>query len=160
MTPDVFLPLAVAAAVQAQHIWPHYAACEAALESGWGESELCKLANNLFGQKVGPWTDSLPTLALPTHEWVHGILTPTSANWPKFPNWAMSFAARMQLLRAAAKKYPHYAAALRADTGEDFIRQVSATWSTDPGRADKVLSIFRAHCAGANDEPPAAAGGQ
>ena len=57
----------------------------------------------------------------------------------------MCFSARMRLLQGASRKYPHYAAALAATTGEEFVREVSQTWSTDPARASKVLSIYAAH---------------
>ncbi len=48
---DSFLRQASAAARAAGHIFPDYAACEAALESTWGRSRLAREANNLFGQK-------------------------------------------------------------------------------------------------------------
>ena len=48
---DSFLRQASAAARAAGHIFPDYAACEAALESTWGQSRLAREANNLFGQK-------------------------------------------------------------------------------------------------------------
>ncbi len=51
MIQDEFLSKACAAARSAGHIFPEYAACEAALESGWGMSGLAQKANNLFGQK-------------------------------------------------------------------------------------------------------------
>jgi len=38
----------------------------------------------------------------------------------------------------------HYRAALAASKGEDYVRQVSLSWATDPARADKVLAIFNA----------------
>lgn len=147
MKPEEFLPKAVEAAKAGGHLFPEYAACEAALESAWGESTLCKEANNLFGQKAGPWTQGLAQIELPTHEWVHGVLVPTVAYWPKFPDWAASFAARMALLKGAEAKYPHYHVALNAGGGEEFVKQVSQTWSTDPARADKVLVIHQKHFA-------------
>lgn len=48
---EEFLQQAASAARRAGHIFPEYAACEAALESAWGHSELAREANNLFGQK-------------------------------------------------------------------------------------------------------------
>jgi len=44
-----------------------------------------------------------------------------------------------------APEYPHYAAALAAATGGEYVDQVSITWSTDPERAANVLEICRAH---------------
>ena len=142
-----FLCKAAAAAQAAGHIFPEYAACEAALESAWGQSGLATRANNLFGQKqCQPPLDGTTTLTLPTREFLNGNWVVVNANWVRFADWSSCFQARMQLLRAASSKYPHYAAALAATSGEEFVREVSQTWSTDPARASKVLSIYAAHC--------------
>ncbi len=141
-----FLRKAAAAASAAGHLFPEYAACEAALESAWGQSGLATRANNLFGQKQSqPPIDGTGTLPLPTKEFLHGQWVTVAANWVLFADWSMCFRARMRLLQAASRKYPHYAAALAATTGEEFVSEVSQTWSTDPARASKVLSIYAAH---------------
>jgi flagellum-specific peptidoglycan hydrolase FlgJ len=147
MNPSTFLAKATAAARAAQHIFPEYAACEAALESGWGSSTLALEANNLFGQKQ-PHPPRGQSLALPTREYLHGAWTTVSAQWMTFPSWDASFAERMQLLRTLAEEYVHYREALSATAGEQFIAQVSRSWSTDPDRAQKVLAIFREHFGG------------
>lgn len=145
---DDFLCRAAAAAAAAGHVFPEYAACEAALESSWGQSKLALAAKNLFGQKQSqPPIAGAGTLSLPTREYLHGVWVTVTANWVNFPDWNSCFAARMQLLRVASGRYPHYAAALAATSGEEFVREVSQTWSTDPARADKVLSIYKAHSA-------------
>lgn len=147
MSPSDFLAKAEAAALAGGHIWPQYAACEAALESGWGGSGLCVNANNLFGQKQP--VNSLPlgigTLVLPTQEFINGRYITVSARWVKFASWDDSFSARMALLRRLAPAFPHYAEALAAPAGAAFIQAVSLTWSTDPQRADKVLAIYAQH---------------
>jgi len=51
----------------------------------------------------------------------------------------------MKLLHTLESAYPHYAAALKAKNGEEFITEVSKSWSTDPQRAGKVLSIYDHH---------------
>jgi flagellum-specific peptidoglycan hydrolase FlgJ len=143
---DDFLRKAAAAAQAAGHPFPEYAACEAALESAWGQSGLATRANNLFGQKqCQPPLDGTGTLSLPTKEFLGGNWVTVNANWALFTDWSMCFHARMRLLQAASGRYPHYAAALAATTGEDFVREVSQTWSTDPARGSKVLSIYAAH---------------
>jgi flagellum-specific peptidoglycan hydrolase FlgJ len=80
------------------------------------------------------------------------------ANWVKFPDWAACFRERMALLRSLSEAYPHYKVALGAATGELFITEVSKTWSTDPDRAGKVLSVFDVHRAafGAASQPSSA----
>ncbi len=141
-----FLLRAASAATAAKHIFPEFAACEAALESGWGNSELANQANNLFGQKQShPPIAGSETLMLPTREYLHGSWVTVQANWTKFPDWSACFTARMQLLERLSHDFPHYAAALAATNGEQFITQVSMSWSTDPQRAGKVLSIYDAH---------------
>ncbi len=143
---DDFLRKAASAARAAGHPFPEYAACEAALESAWGQSGLATRANNLFGQKQSrPPLDGTGTLSLPTREFLGGVWVTVNANWVLFTDWSTCFNARMRLLQGASRKYPHYAAALAATTGEEFVREVSQTWSTDPARANKVLSIYSAH---------------
>ncbi|HEX4022550.1 MAG TPA: glucosaminidase domain-containing protein [Acidobacteriaceae bacterium] len=141
-----FLLRAYNAAVEARHIFPEFAACEAALESGWGHSALTLEANNLFGQKQShPPVAGTGVLAMPTREYLHGSWVTVLANWAKFSNWSACFAARMQLLEELSRGFPHYAAALHAGSGEQFVVEVSKSWSTDPARAGKVLSIYDAH---------------
>lgn len=141
-----FLTKAVAAARAAGHIYPEYAACEAALESAWGLSRLAVEANNLFGQKQShPPLDRTETLSLPTREFLHGAWVVVQAAWVRFPDWTACFRERMTLLRRLEAAWPHYRAALAATTGEQFITEVSHTWSTDPARAGKVLALFDAH---------------
>jgi flagellum-specific peptidoglycan hydrolase FlgJ len=145
VTPQEFFARAVPAAVAGGHIFPAYAACEAAEESAWGESGLCRQAKNLFGLKQGKCTEGYPTIALPTTEWVEGRLVPATAHWPCFASWRESFAVRMKVLEALAPEFPHYAAALTAVDGPHFVIEVSKTWSTDPNRARNVLLIHTAH---------------
>ena len=143
---DDFLAKAAAAARDAGHIFPEYAACEAALESAWGHSLLATQGNNLFGQKQShPPFEGSSTLTLPTREFLHGAWVTVQANWVNFPDWASCFKARMALLQRLSSTYPDYKSALNATSGEQFITAVSHTWSTDPQRAGKVLSIFDAH---------------
>jgi len=159
---DSFLRQASAAARAAGHIFPDYAACEAALESTWGQSRLAREANNLFGQKLSlddaagigtpGATAGIPgvsagILDMPTQEFLHGRWLTVTAHWARFADQAACFRARMALLRRLEHSYPAYARALAATTGEAFIEEVSRGWSTDPQRAAKVLAIHRQHSA-------------
>jgi flagellum-specific peptidoglycan hydrolase FlgJ len=154
---DNFLRQAAAAASAAGHIFPDYAACEAALESTWGRSRLAREANNLFGQKQSlessekagvekAGIEAAATLALPTQEYLNGCWVTVIARWARFADQAACFRARMALLHRLQQSYPAYARALAATTGEAFIEEVSRAWSTDPQRAAKVLAIHRQHC--------------
>jgi flagellum-specific peptidoglycan hydrolase FlgJ len=148
---DTFLRQASAAARAAGHIFPDYAACEAALESTWGQSRLAREANNLFGQKQSVEAASgiaaAGVLTMPTREFLHGRWVTVTAHWACFGDQAACFRARMALLRRLEHSYPAYARALAATTGEAFIEEVSRAWSTDPQRAQKVLAIYRQHSA-------------
>ncbi len=144
MQPEEFLPKAAAAARAAGHIYPEYAACEAALESAWGASQLAREASNLFGQKQCHPPRGL-SLTLPTREFLHGAWLTVQAEWVVFGDWQDCFAHRMTLLRALENGCPDYRAALAAQTGEAFVTHVSKSWATDPGRAAKVLAIYKAH---------------
>ena len=135
----IFLSRAYRAAQAAHHIFPAFAACEAALESGWGRSQLAVEANNLFGQKQShPPLPGTETIAMPTREFLHGHWLTVSANWAKFADWSECFQARMEVLERLSRAYPHYAAALKAANGEQYVTAVSQSWSTDPERAGKV----------------------
>lgn len=143
---EEFLRKASDAARSAGHIFPEFAACEAALESGWGMSQLAAEANNLFGQKQAHAAlAGTETISLPTREYLHGVWTTVQADWIRFASWQACFAGRMALLKTLGHAYPHYAAALAAKTGEEFVDEVSKSWSTDPARAGKVLSIYDHH---------------
>ncbi len=143
---DEFLLRSTAAARAAGHLFPDYAACEAALESGWGFSRLATEANNLFGQKQAhPPLHGTETLMLSTREFLQGAWVAVQAAWVKFPDWESCFRERMALLHSLAAAWPNYRAALRATTGEQFVAEVSRTWSTDPARAGKVLAVYDYH---------------
>lgn len=141
-----FLMRAAQAARDAGHIYPDYAACEAALESARGRSHLAVEPNNLFGQKQShPPLHNTETLCLPTREFLHGAWIAVRASWVKFPDWAACFRERMALLHSLAVTWPNYRDALAAENGEAFINAVSRSWSTDPARANKVLALYDAH---------------
>lgn len=136
-----FLDKASAAASQATHPFPRMAAVEAALESGYGLSGLASEDNNLFGMKqhVHP---IYGTVSLPTHEFEKGEWIEVDADWVKYPDWQTCFFDRLATLTRLQMAYPHYNAALRAQDVETYIREVSASWSTDPQRANKCLAIY------------------
>jgi len=140
-----FLDAATAQAVKANHPFPQMAACEAALESTWGHSELAREANNLFGMKQHshPLGD---TMNLPTREWegsaIDGRWIQTTAAWVKYPDWRACFCDRLATLERLANRYPHYAAALKATDARTYITEVSKSWSTDPLRGAKCLDVY------------------
>jgi flagellum-specific peptidoglycan hydrolase FlgJ len=84
---------------------------------------------------------------LPTQEFLEGRWVTVMAHWARFADQTACFRARMALLERLQHIYPAYQRALAATTGEAFVEAVSRAWSTDPGRATKVLAIHRQHCA-------------
>jgi flagellum-specific peptidoglycan hydrolase FlgJ len=138
-----FLSRAAVEAQRVQHPFPAMAACEAALESNYGASELAREGNNLFGMKQHAHPSYL-TLTLPTREFENGewIVVP-GAEWVKYPTLGDCFADRLSTLKRLQSVYPHYAAALAAPDPETYVIEVSRTWSTDPLRAAKVISIYQ-----------------
>lgn len=144
-----FLIHAAAAAVKAGHPFAKMAASEAALESSWGNSHLALDDFNLFGTKQHAHP-IYGTANLPTREWengpdghpIDGRWITVIATWVKYPDWAASFADRLATLQRLSNAYPHYKAALEAKSPQEFVTEVSKSWSTDPQRADKCISIY------------------
>jgi flagellum-specific peptidoglycan hydrolase FlgJ len=130
-----FLDRATAEAVKAGHVFPRMAACEAALESSYGHSQLAVDGNNLFGckQHLHP-NPEYATMTLPTREFEGGEwkVVP-GAQWVKYPDWRASFADRMVTLERLSSVLPHYKAALAARDERSYVISVSESWSTDPG---------------------------
>lgn len=164
MNTSEFLAKAVLAANEGGHPFPEYAACEAALESAWGESKLAKEFNNLFGQKFPKsvhFNFPYSFASIPTHEHDKADhdtgLEP--ALWVVFPDWATAFRERMNLLHRLSTvtlhtgqlEFPHYAAALLATDGPSFVTEVSKDWATDQQRAKNVLRTYASHFK--NDAP-------
>ena len=133
-----------AAALASGVPFPDAQTCEVMVETTWLTSELGVADCNLFGmrQHVHPkWG----TVNLPTNEFLGGRWVRMNAAFVKYPNMAASFQDRMDTLTALAPQYPHYAAALAAKTPEEWLTQVSQTWSTGPTRATTCISILHSH---------------
>ena len=144
-----FIRTATAEAIKANHPFAIMAACEAALESNWGNSALARQDFNLFGTKQHEHPE-FGTVNLPTREWEDPDGKPIDGTWKvviaslvKYPDWRASFCDRLATLERLAKAYPHYKAALEAKDPRTFVTEVSKTWSTDPQRAAKVISIYQ-----------------
>lgn len=135
------------------HIFPVMAACEAALESGYGQSKLARDGCNLFGMKQAH-RPRYGTLTLPTQEWDQGkgMMVDVMAEWVRYPTIADCFLDRMATLLRLSPHYHHYRAALDATDPQDYIREVSLTWSTDPERGHKALLIFATYNSGLAEE--------
>jgi flagellum-specific peptidoglycan hydrolase FlgJ len=144
-TQRAFLRRAADEASKSGHLFPPMAACEAALESNYGLSGLARDDNNLFGMKLHSHPDhpEWGQHSLPTREFENGQWISINSNWMSYPDWAACFRDRMGTLYRLANLFPHYKAALSAPDAESYIAEVSKTWSTDPNRGAKVLSIYQ-----------------
>ena len=137
IAPDraTFLLSLYEAAKASGHVWPSFAAVEAALDSDWGASELAKQANNVFNLRAPARFPSWLAASIHTQT-VNG----KQYDWLKFGTLADCFTARMGKLRG----YSMYYQAVRAKTPVEYIREVSKLWSADPGRAEKVIALQKA----------------
>jgi flagellum-specific peptidoglycan hydrolase FlgJ len=143
-----FLDRAAKAAEDAGCIFPTMAACEAALESGYGTSQLARNDNNLFGMKQHKHP-IYGTHMLPTREFVNGSWIVTNAPWISYPDWPSCFKDRQDTLvrLSTVDGFEHYMDALNAPDCISYVKAVSASWSTDPHRADKVIAIYNMYMA-------------
>jgi peptidoglycan hydrolase FlgJ len=122
---------------------PHFVVAQAALESGWGRSEIRNAdgspSYNLFNIKAGRgWTGGVVEAA--TTEYVNGTPQKSVERFRSYGSYAEAFADYARLLRSQ----PRYAAVV--DTGGDvqgFARGLQqAGYATDPMYADKLVRII------------------
>lgn len=144
MTPQDFInavsPAAQASATQT-NIPASFVVADAALESGWGASQLTQQAMNLFGVKADPsWTG--PTYAIPTREFLNGSWTMVNAMFRKYSDWLGSINDHAAFLMDNQR----YAPAFACTDGPSFATAVAnAGYATDPQYAQKIISIINAH---------------
>ena len=114
---------------------------QAALESGWGESALAKMGNNLFGIKA----DSLwrgQTLTMNTKEFIKGQWVVVPALWRKYPSWQASIDDHAAFL----KRNSRYKACFACTSAPAFAKALAqAGYATDPMYADKVIGVMKQH---------------
>ena len=121
-------------------MWPEQAACEAALDSGYGQSQLAIADKNLFGMKQHQHP-IYGTHVLPTKEFLDGKWVTLNSSWITYPDWPSCFADRMATL-SAWRSLSALRGRLAPASGPTYVMEVSATWWTDPARAEKVLAIY------------------
>lgn len=124
------------------------AVAQAALESAYGKSRLCRDANNLFGVKAGArWKG--PTLELPTLEWDGRRMVSVLVRWRKYGSWAECFADYGAII-GRLPWFNDAELAARKDDAIGFLDGLIAApekgepgWATDPRYREKVLSVAR-----------------
>src|SRR4051812_38214708 len=89
MKPEDFIAAigpAARASMAKTRIPASFTIAEAALESGWGGSQLALQARNLFGVKADPsWHGD--TVSMMTKEFENGKPVMEPALWRKYPDW-------------------------------------------------------------------------
>lgn len=122
---------------------PHLLLGQAALESGWGKSEIRgadgKSSHNLFGIKAGAnWRGDVVEAA--TTEYVNGVAQKTTAQFRAYPSYDEAFRDYANILNGNSR----YAAVL--ENGHDAAGFAGALqragYATDPLYADKLTRVI------------------
>lgn len=128
-------------ASQATGVPPHFLIAHAALETGWGKSEIRRAdggtSYNLFGIKAGKsWRG--PTVNATTTEYENGRAETVEENFRVYGSYAEAFRDYANLLQR-----PRFSGALGRQDGTEFARSLQqAGYATDPMYADKLGRII------------------
>jgi peptidoglycan hydrolase FlgJ len=121
---------------------PQFLVAHAALESGWGRSELRKkdgsTSYNLFGIKAGKnWTGA--TVDATTTEYVDGQAQQTVERFRAYASYEDAFRDYANTLRSN----PRYGGVIGTQDGAEFAKGLQrGGYATDPGYADKLSRII------------------
>jgi flagellum-specific peptidoglycan hydrolase FlgJ len=142
MTPQEFIAaIAPAAQASAAHtkIPASFTVAQAALESGWGKSQLACEAFNLFGVKAdASWHGDV--LELPTREFLRGVWVTVPARWRRYPDWLACIDDHAAFLLQNLRYRP----AFQWTSGPEFAKAVQACgYATDPTYSAKIISIIQ-----------------
>jgi flagellum-specific peptidoglycan hydrolase FlgJ len=146
MKPNDFIDCMTPAARECQKcnnaIPASFTIAQAALESSWGESQLARLAHNLFGVKAdASWHGK--TIVLPTREFVKGRWVTVQAKWRVYDNLTDCVLDHAEFF----KRNPRYNKALAEHrSGEEFAEMIAkAGYATDPAYAQKIAAVINSH---------------
>jgi len=134
MTEADFLTAAFTAAKAAGHIFPDWAACEAAHASKFGTIPAAVKGNNLFDFRV-PAKRGPGTLTIPMEHASKLVMR------LRFPSWEDCFRHRAQWMQAVTMFY----LVRRAKTGEDYIAEMNKLASDPENYRVKVKAIHDAN---------------
>lgn len=122
---------------------PQFLVAHAALETGWGRSELRRTdgspTHNLFGIKAGRrWEGEV--VEARTTEYVAGEAQTATERFRAYGSYAEAFQDYAQLLR----NHPRFSAVIGAQDGTEFAKRLQqAGYATDPQYADKLARIIQ-----------------
>jgi flagellar protein FlgJ len=120
----------------------HFLVGQAALETGWGKSELRtadgRPTYNLFNIKAGKgWTGA--TVDSPTTEYENGIAQTRTERFRVYGSYAEAFQDYAKLVQQS----PRYAAAQGQGDASAFAKALqSGGYATDPAYADKLTKVI------------------
>lgn len=129
-------------AAQSTGVPPQFLVAQAALETGWGKSEIRAAdgspSYNLFGVKAGrSWQGA--TVEVPTTEYVNGVAQTVREKFRVYGSYAESFSDYASLLR----NNPRFSGVIGKQDGTEFARSLQqAGYATDPQYADKLGRII------------------
>lgn len=128
-------------AAQATGVPAQFLVAHAALETGWGRSEIRRAdgssSYNLFGIKAGKnWTGA--TVEAATTEYVGGVAQATKEKFRAYGSYAEAFRDYASLLQR-----PRFSGVVGQQDGTEFARSLQqAGYATDPMYADKLSRII------------------
>lgn len=121
---------------------PQFLVAHAALESGWGKSEIRRAdgstSYNLFGIKAGKsWAGQ--TVSAATTEYVNGEAQRTTEKFRAYGSYAEAFRDYANLLSSNQR----FGGVIGSQDGTEFARRLQqAGYATDPAYADKLSRII------------------
>jgi len=145
---NAFLQMVVPPAQAAQRRWGVPASvsiAQAILESsnqaGWGQSELTRTANNLFGVKAEHLNDPSSYVELPTHEVLNNHLDMVEDKFQRYDSPVESFDDHARLL-ATARRYQPAMAVIHDSTAYCEALE-GCGYSTNPLYAETLEKLIR-----------------
>lgn len=132
-----FIPL-IRPAQAMQQNWPlvRVSCClaQAADESAWGGRLVANY--NFWGMKSMPWIPGF--VRAMTHEIVNGKPVAVVQNFAAFTSMTEAFDAYGRLISHS----DYYKSARESTRLEDYVRKLSAHWSSNPRYADTILALI------------------
>jgi hypothetical protein len=129
-----FLTAALAAAVASGHIFPDWAACEAAHASKWGTIPAAVKGNNLFDFRV-PAKRGPGTLTIPMEHASKLVMR------LRFASWEDCFRHRAEWIQAVTMFY----LVRRAKTGDEYIAEMNKLASNPATYGPEIKAIYAAN---------------
>ena len=114
---------------------------QACLESAWGQSDLARGGNNLFGIKASaPWTG--PVFNKDSLEERAGVLKPENSDFRSYATIEESIADHGSFFESTDYRKQYYAKVLNASTPEEQAEALTGTYATDSRYGDKLINFI------------------